>query len=259
MTSIPIINLWQKRYLVFHFALMNIKIRFKGTKLGILWTVLEPTLTFVILYVVFTSIRDRPQEDFAIYLLTGVIIYHIFSRGTLAGLTSITGNRNIIQSININKEFFPVVSTTSTAILILVEIITFFALMPFFNFIPSWTIVFLPIVIGMLLVLILGFSYFLSVIHVYFKDIQPLWGVIIHALFFVTPIIWYLDEVDGILLELHKLNPIGLIVELGHNIVVFGQVPSISEWIYAAIFPIGILIIGYIIFQKIGNRVVEEL
>jgi len=259
MTLIPLVSLWAKRSLIFQMALMNIKIRYKATQLGIIWTILEPTLLFILLYVVFTSIRDRPQENFAIYLLTGVIIYHIFTRGTLAGLTSLSGNRGILQSLNIRREFFPVVSTTATCLLIFVEVATFMFLLPFFDFIPTWTIVFLPIVLGLLVLLILGFSYFLSILHVYFKDIQPFWGILIHALFFVTPIIWYLEDADQILLDLHKINPIGQLVELGHKIVVFGEVPLLEEWLYAGIFAFGFFIVGYLIFQKFEERIVEEL
>jgi len=191
--------------------------------------------------------------------LTGVIIYHIFTRGTLAGLTSLTGNRGILQSLSIEREFFPVVSTMATCLLIFVEVATFLFLLPFFGFIPTWTIVFLPIVLGLLVLLILGFSYFLSILHVYFKDIQPFWGIVIHALFFMTPIIWYLEDADQILLDLHKINPIGQLVELAHRIVVFGEVPLLEEWLYAGMFAFGFFIVGHLIFQKLEERVVEEL
>jgi len=255
----PPVELWQKRFLVFHFALINIKIRFKGTYLGFTWAAVEPALTFILLYIVFTSIRERTEENFAIYLLTGIVIYHIFSRGTLAGVTSLTANRGILQSINISKEFFPVVATTATCLLIFIEVGVFFGLMPFFNFIPPWTVVLLPLVLGMLVILILGLSYILSIIHVFVKDVQLLWGIIIHALFFLTPIIWYVKDVDGILLSIHKVNPVGHIVELGHKIVVVGEVPAFSEWIYALIFVIGIFFVGYTIFHKYQERIVEEL
>ena len=238
---------------------MNIKIRFKGTRLGFVWAAIEPTLTFILLYVVFTSIRARDEENFAIYLLTGVILYHIFTRGTLGGLASLRMNGNLIQSMNINREFFPVVTTVATALLILIEVAVFFALMPFFDFIPTYTIALLPIVLGLLILLILGFSYFLSILNVFMKDIQPFWGIVVHALFFITPIIWYLKDVEGILLVIHKINPIGQLVELAHQIVVFGEVPAFSEWIYATVFAFGVFFAGYAIFRKFEWRIAEEL
>jgi len=246
------------RSLIIHFAIINIKIRFKGTYLGLLWTAIEPTLTFILLYIVFTSLRVR-DDNFAIYLLTGIIIYHVFTRGTLAGLASLRGNRNIIKSLNIRNEIYPVMTTAATALLVFVQVGVFFGLMPFFHFIPPWTVVLLPIVIALVLLLTLGFSYILSIINVYVRDVQPLWTVIIHAVFFVTPIFWYLDNAQGILLEIHKFNPIGQIIELGHKIVVYGQIPPLADWLYTGLFVFAILIVGYALFQKYESRIAEEL
>ena len=259
MDFLPLVKLWSKRSLILHFALMNIKIRFKGTHLGFAWIAIEPTLTFILLYVVFTSIRIRMGENFAIYLLTGVFLIHIFTRGTMAGLTSLRGNRAILESIKIRKEFFPVVVTAATSLLLLVNVAVFFALMPFFQFIPPWTIVFLPIVLVYVVILVLGLSYILSIIHVYVPDIHPFWGVVTHALFFLSPIFWYLKDVNGILLTIHSINPIGQIIELGHKVVVFGQVPPFLDWAYTGVIVFGIFFLGYGIFQQFEARTVEDL
>jgi len=184
MLKLPLVNLWKIRGMVFYFAKLNIKQRFKGTYLGLLWTALEPTLVFILLYTVFTSIKLRTGENFPIYLLTSIILYHIFTRGTSAGASSIRNNKGMIQSININNEFFPVVTTLATGMLVFIQVGVFFGLLPFFQFTPEWTIIFLPILLVLLLVLTLGFSYILSVLNIFIKDIQLIWGIIIHALFF---------------------------------------------------------------------------
>jgi len=245
--------------MISHFVILGIREKNQGTHLGLLWTALEPTLVFILLYTVFTSIKFRGGEDYPIYLLTSIIIYHIFTRGTLRGLTSLRSNKSIIKSIYIRKEFFPVVATATTCLLVFIQIGVFFALMPFFNFIPSSTIIFLPIVVGLLLVLTLGLSYILSIIHVFAKDIQYIWGILVHMLFFLTPVLWYLEDANDFLLSIHRFNPVGLILELGHNIVVFRQVPPIDEWLYAATFSFAILFVGYVIFQKYQSRVAEIL
>jgi len=181
MVRFPLEYSWKNRSILYNLSMMNIAIRYKATYLGVIWTALEPLLTFIMLYVVFNTIRDRPQENFAIYLLTGVILYHIFTRGTMAGLTSLTGNSNIIKSLNVNREIFPVTAVLSTAILMIVHIGLFFGLLPFFQFIPSITILLIPLVLVLLVVLILGVSFILSIINVFVRDIQVLWTVPIHC------------------------------------------------------------------------------
>jgi len=228
LSSLPLVNLWAKRAVILHFALMNIKIRFKGTYLGFAWNALEPTLTFVILYIVFTTIRERPGENFAMYLLSGILIYHVFIRGTNAGLSSLTTNKGILLSLKINREFFPVVATAATSLLLLIEVGVLFVLMPFFDFIPPWTIFLLPILFGLVILFVLGLSYILSIIHVYVPDI-------------------------------HQYNPVGQLIELGHKLIVFGQIPPLTEWLHVSLFAFGFFIFGYVVFRKFERRIVEEL
>ena len=173
--------------MVFHFAILNIQMRYKSSYLGILWTALEPLLYFSVLYVVFTGIRDR-GDDFAIYLITGVMLFHIFTRGTLAGTSSIIGNAGLLKAIRIKKDFFPIVTTTATAILAFVNLGVFFGLMPVFEFVPTWTLILLPLPFILLFILILGLSYLLSITNVFVRDVRVIWGIFSHTLIFVSPI-----------------------------------------------------------------------
>jgi len=259
LRQLPLTELWDKRTILFHFAKMNIRVRFQNTYLGFLWAAIEPILYFTILYVVFTSIRTSTQEDFAIYLITGIVFYHIFSRGTTGGLGSLTSNAGILKSLNVSKEFFPVIATIAIGILGIVYVAVFFGLMPVFQFIPSWTIILLPIPLFLMLILVLGLSYALSVINVYARDIQHLWIIFLLGLLFVSPIFWYLDEVDGILLAIHEINPVGQLIEIAHKLVVGNEIPPLEKWMHATLLVFVSFFIGYMIFKKYQNKVVEEL
>lgn len=258
MVSLPLVNLWKFRSLIKHFALLNIQLRFKNTYLGFLWAALEPLLYFTILYVVFTSIRET-GENFAIYLITGVMIYHIFSRGTSGGINSLKGNSATIRSLNIRKEFFPVVATAAIGLLAFVDLGVFLGLMPVFEFVPTWTIILLPIPLLLVLLLILGFTYILSITSVYVRDIHNIWLILVHALLFVSPIFWRLDNVDGILLSIQKINPLGQLIEISHKLVINGEIPALSEWLYTTIFVLAIFFFGYFIFQKLEGKISEVL
>ena len=142
MVSLPLVKLWNNRSLVFHFSKLEIKRRYKESYLGFIWSALEPLFIFILLYVVLTSIRETREENFAIYLITGVMIYHLFTRGTMGGLTSLRGNSSILKSVNVRKELFPVVATGAIAILMFVEVGVFLSLMPVFSFVPTWTLIF---------------------------------------------------------------------------------------------------------------------
>jgi len=255
----PIVNILNKRSLIMHLAITNIKVRFRGTYLGLLWTALEPLATFVLLYVVFTSIRFGGGEHFPIYLISGIMLYHVFIRGTMGGLGSLLGNSGILKSFNINREAFPTASTLTMAILSVIEVGVLLGLMPVFQFTPTLTILLIPIPLILMLVLVQGMSYLLSVVNVFVRDIQTFWGIAVHALFFISPIFWYLDDAMDILHVFQSINPVGQLIELNHRIIVFGEIPPLSEWLYASVFVFGILFFGYAIFRKYEKRIIEEL
>jgi len=258
LVNLPLVQLWNKRSLLLHFAILNIKLRFKSTYLGVIWAAIEPLLYFTVLYVVFTSIRETP-ENFGIYLITGVILFQIFIRGTAGGLASLTNNSGIIKSLNIRLEFFPVVAIIAISLLAFVDVGVFLGLMPVFQFVPSWTIILLPVVILLLFILMLGLSYFLSIATVFVRDIQHIWTIFSHTLLFVSPIFWYVDDVDGILIQIQKINPLGQLIEIAHHLVIDGQIPAFSDWLYTTIFVLAIFFSGFFVFRIFENKITEEL
>ena len=258
MDSLESLNTRNRLSLIFYFAILNIKIRFKNTYLGFLWAALEPLFYFIILYVVFTEIRDA-EANFAIYLITGVVLFHVFVRGTSGGLVSLTINRGIIKSVKIKKEFFPVVATIAIGLLAFVDVGIFLGLMPIFQFMPSWTIILFPLPLILLMILILGLSYILSIITVYVRDIQFIWSIFAHSLLFVSPIFWYLDNTQGILLQIQKINPLGQLIEISHKLVINGQIPPLNEWLYTTFFVFGIFFFGYFVFKKFEQKITEVL
>ena len=211
----------------------------------------------LVLYVVFTSIRKQGGAEFAIYLMSGLILYQLFRNGTLGGLNSLRQNSGILNSLNIDRELFPTINAGTTFLTLFVHLGVLFALMAIVGFVPSWTLIFLPIILGLFLVLVLGVCYLLSIVYVYVRDIQPVWIVITYALLFASPIFWYISEADEILLSIQNINPVGQIIELTHKAIVFGTVPPLFDWTYTTTFCFGIFLLGYVVFHKLEKNIVE--
>jgi len=142
--------------------------------------------------------------------------------------------------------------------MLIIELAIFFSLMLVFQFTPNWTMIYFPILLGLFLLLLLGLSYLLSIASVFFRDLQQLWQIISFALMFVSPVFWYLDSAPPILLSIQKINPFGQLIELGHKLV-FGQLPSLNDWLYPSIMIFGILFLGYYLFKKFENKVTERI
>jgi lipopolysaccharide transport system permease protein len=187
------------------------------------------------------------------------MFFHIFSRGTIGGLVSLTTNSSILQSINIRKEYFPITATVASGILAFVSVGVFLGLFPIFQFMPSWTIILLPIPLLLTIFLILGLSYFLSIVNVFVRDIQNFWQVFVHFFLFFSPILWSIEEANETLLDFHAINPLGQLIELSHKLVTGNQIPPLIDWLYASSLVVIIFIIGYMTFHKLENKIMEEL
>ena len=252
-------DLFLKRQLILNLAIFNVKSRYLGTYLGTLWAFLEPLLLFLLLYVVFTEIRTSSRDLFGIYLLTGILLYHIFVRGTTFGLNSIRGNKSIIFSLNLRRGFLPLITTLSTTAIATVNVLVFLAVCVFFQYEFSFVILFLPIILCYLLLLILGLSYILSIANIFVKDIQRVWPIAIHALFFISPIFWYLDDAGEFMQIFQKFNPLGQIIELAHYVIVYNEIPPLNDWLFTLSLILLILVIGLLSFRVFDNRIIEEL
>lgn len=258
MTSI-FVEIWKKRSLIFALTINNIKLRYKNSFLGFFWSFLEPLLILTVLFFVFTHIIKNTLESYPIYLLLGLIIWYMFTRSTTMGLSSLTDNAHIIQKINIHKEIFVISSCLTGFIMMLIEFSIFGVFLTVFSFIPPITAFLFPLLLIEILVLSVGISLFLSVLNVYFQDIKFIWQVILQAGFFLSPIIYSLNMFPSNIRAILELNPISNLITFGHDLMLYGKLPSINSILYVLLITISIFIIGYIVFRKKESKIAEVI
>lgn len=252
-------ELWQKRSLIFNFAITDLKIRYRNSVLGFLWTILEPLLLLGVLYIVFTNIFRTQIEHYGLYLLLGIIMWNMFSRGTEISLSSITSRSAIITQIYFPREILAISSTLTSFIMMCFEFVVFGIFIIVFKFIPPPTIVLLPLILLLEFLLVLGFSFLLSVLNVRYKDVQFIWKVILQVGFFITPIFYKIDTLPENIRKVIVFSPLVQIFDMAHNITIFGIIPSILSIQIAIIMTLSVLIIGYVTFKKIQKRAIEDL
>ena len=252
-------SLWDKRDLIWHLALTDLKIRYKNSILGFGWTIFEPLLMLTVFYLVFTNIFKTGIENFALYLIIGIVVWNMFARGTTMNTVSILNKSNIVTKLFFPREIL-IVSTTITAFLMMV--FEFAIIGAFFigsQFLPPLSsLMFIPI-LGILFILTLGVSLALSVLNVKLRDVGVIWTVIIHAGFFLTPIIYRIDFLPENIQIILLINPLTHFIEAAHNLMLYGVYPDILSILYMIISSFVILIIGITIFRKYNPDIVEKL
>jgi len=252
--------LWGNRQLIVHFAIMDVKLRYKNSVLGFVWSILEPLLMLTVLYFVFTNIFKSDQiENYALYLLLGLIIWYMFSRATTNGVNSLVGRSHIISKIYFQKEILVVSSCLSAFIMMCFEFLIFGLFLAIFNFVPPITIVFLPLILINLFILCLGISFLLSILNVYFRDIQFIWQVVLSAGFFLSPILYDLTMFPENIRQILKLNPMAPILDMAHSVVLYDKMPILDDVFYTVGITFAIFILGFLVFKFKSKNVAEIL
>lgn len=210
----------------------NFKVRYQGSILGYLWSLLKPLFMFAILYIVFTQVfkLGKDVEHYPIYLLLGIVLWNFFTEATVTGLSSIVDSGELIRKISIPRYLIVLASTASALINLTLSlvVVVVFALINHVPIQAGWLL--LPILILELLILATGLAFLLSSIFVKFRDINYIWELVLQAGFYLTPIIYPLQLITNAQYQqLILLNPVAQIIQDARQLFVTGDAITIWE------------------------------
>ena len=258
MTSIRE-EMWKNRGILFNFAISDLKIRYRNSILGVLWSVIEPLLMLSVLYFVFSTMFKFDIPNFPIYLLLGIIIYNCFRNGTTIALNSLTNRAPLLTQIYFPRSIPAISSAITASIMLAIEVGILLVFMIGFQFVPPITILLLPLVLGLQFMFVVGVCLPLSVLNVKFKDTEFIWGVVLSAGFFLTPIFYQFDMLPEYMQNILQFSPMVQILTMAHHVVLYGMLPTVNSILYAVGSISVITIIGYLIFRKFQAQMVEEM
>ena len=251
--------MWKFKGILFNFAISDLKIRYRNSVLGILWSLVEPLLMLGVLFFVFSTMFKFEIENFPIYLLLGIICYNFFKNGTTFALNSLTNRSALMTQIYFPRAIPGLSSGVTAAIMLLLELVVLGIFMVVLQYTPPITILALPLILALEFLLVLGLALPLSVLNVKFKDTEFIWMVVVHAGFFLTPIFYQFDMLPDYVQSVLQFSPVVQVVTMAHHVVLYGILPSVNSVLYAVGSTSVIVIIGYLIFRKYQVRIVEEV
>ena len=208
----------RNRILLRELVITDLKLRYQGSILGYLWSLLKPLLLFFILYMVFVRFLrfGADVEHFAVYLLLGLVLWGFFTEATVQGMHAIVGRGDMIRKINFPKYIIVISSTISALINLVINLLVVFVFILINGVDIKPTILLLPFNILELYVLALAVAFFLSAVMVKYRDIGYVWEVVLQGAFYATPIIYPLSmvlEYSPVAAKIMLLNPVAQIIQ----------------------------------------------
>lgn len=252
-------ELYNYRQLVWAIAWGDFKWRYKNSILGYFWSLLEPLVMLVILYIVFSNLMKVQVEHYQLFLLLGIIMWNFFVKATSYGLTAIVGKPSLVQKVYFPRDILVISGCITAMLQSLFESLIFIVFMIVLWIPISVNIFYLVYILSIYFILTLGVALALAALNVYYRDIQFIWAVVLQAGFFITPILYPLSIFSPTLQEILRLNPIAQIIVTARDSILYSIPPYSVSLAYAGIAAVVIFAIGYAIFIKLEPRFAEEM
>ena len=215
------------RPLLYELVARDVKIKYRKSALGVLWTLLNPLMMMAILSIVFSNLFRFDIENYSLYLLAGQIIFNFYNESTSGAMTAILGNAALIKKVYIPKYLFVVSRITSSGINILSSFCALILVMIFTRSELHWTIFLAIIPLTYLFVFSLGIGLILAALTVRFRDVIHLYSVFVTALMYLTPVIYSISMLPNWVQFIVKLNPLTGILTIFRNVVIYNTIPSL--------------------------------
>ena len=233
----------------------DIKLRYRRSFLGYVWSILNPLLIMTIMTIVFSAMFKKNIENFPVYLLIGRMSYDFMKSATNAAMKSVTGNAALMKKTYIPKYIFTVAKVTSSLVdfvfslgaLMIVIIVTRSGF--------HLTMLFLPVIFIQLYIFSMGLGFLLAALHVFFRDIQYIYNAVLTAWMYLTPIFYPIQSLPKSLqLFISYCNPLYYYVTQFRSCVLYGTMPEsrliIGGWLIALVM----MVIGLLVFQRHKDR-----
>lgn len=252
-------NFLKFRPLLSELVARDIKIKYRRSVLGVLWTLLNPLCMMIVLSVVFSNIFRFGIDNFPIYLLAGQVIFNFFSDSTTASMTAIISNASLIKKIYIPKYLFVISRILSSVINLCASFCAMLIVMVALRVELHYTVLLVWIPLIILMVFSLGVGLLLSALTVKFRDIMHLYSVFVTALMYLTPVIYSISLLPEAIKRIVLLNPLTNILMMFRNIMMYNTLPTWSSLLIGIAEATVMLVIGLSVFYKMQDEFILNI
>lgn len=253
-------ELYAYREMIASLVRKDLRGRYKGSVLGFLWTFINPLCQLLIYTIVFSVILKSGIDKFYLFLFVALVPWIFFSSSITGGAISVITQQDMVKKIYFPRQVLPIAYVTSCFVnMLFCFIIIFLVLIISGVGVNFKALFYLPLIMIVEYILVLGIALLTSAFTVYFRDLEHILGLITMAWMYLTPIMYSVDMVPKEFITIFNLNPMTPIIIAYRDILYYKQIPHMTTLLQATVIGICILIIGNIVFEKLQKGFVEEL
>lgn len=237
----------------------EIKRKYSRSKLGVVWSVLNPLLHMVVTSLVFSTMFDRSIENYPVYFLCGNVLWTLFTTGTNTAMTSLVDNKQMLIKVKTPMQVFVISRVYTATVNFGYSLIAFIPILLFFRMKLHLAMLFLPIIFIFELLFTVGFSMALSVGYVFFGDIKYLYGILLQLWMYLSALFYPVANLPDVMKRVVGNNPVYLYIASMRDIVMHGEMPNIVLLVKMIVWSFGTFLLGTHIFKKQKNHILQKL
>ena len=236
--------------LLYELVARDIKVRYKRSFLGLLWTIINPILYMMVLTLVFSRLFRSDIENYSVYLLTGNILFTFFNEASTNALHSVVDNGNLIKKVYIPKYLFPFSKAMSSVVNVLFSMIALLLVMAVTKVPLKPTLLLTPLVLLYIVMFALGIGLILSTVMVFFRDIAQLYSIITLLWMYLTPIFYPTALLEDAAPWALVVNPLYRYINYFRSLVLEGVIPGLQENLICFMVSAVTLVVGLFVFYR---------
>ena len=250
--SLNLRDLWEYRELLYFLTWRDIKVRYKQTVLGAAWAIIQPFFTMVVFSLFFGRLAKVPSDDipYPIFSYAALVPWTFFANGLQQSSTSLVASANLIKKVYFPRLVVPISGVISGVVDFVLAFVVLLGMMLYFGIVPTWNVVWLPLLLLLALVTSLGVGLWLTAMNVQFRDVRYAVPFLVQAWMFATPIAYPSSLLDEPWRTLYGINPMAGVVE-GFRWALLGTETAPGPIVLvSALVAVGLLISGAFYFRR---------
>ena len=245
--------------LIVHLIKRNFILRYKGSAIGVLWSLMLPLCQLLVLVFVFRKVVPLNIEDYPAFVFTALLPWIWFSTCLGSAGTLFINNRDLIRKPDFSPSTLVIVDTLSNLLPYLMFLPVLFVLLLIYHRAMTLSLFCLPLLMLLQGILIAGMGLAIATLNVFYRDVQHIVSVTLMLLFYVTPVFYRSEAITGSYQALFKLNPVAVLIDSYRAILFYGRVPDWGSLLVVGMVSGTVFVIGYFLYHRQLHEIIDAI